>query len=239
MSQEWKEPAAGEDVQMPLGTGGDGAALEEFATPKARVNTSTLALIAAFAAAVAVLYFMGMQNKPRAASAGEQDRIRANDTRVNDFLRDKDGRKSIQQTNTQLLDKLGEFMNGTKTAAAAPPAKNPFEQELAAKPPEPNPFPQVVTTQSIPPEDPMLKEVAKEFGSLKLQLVMLGSSPSAMINNRVASIGTRMGHLTVTDIQSDRVLLTYESAEGKKTVLALLLEGAGDSKAGFGGLKPK
>ena len=47
MSQEWKEPAAGDDVQMPLGTGGDAAPVEDYSPPRQRVNTSTLALAAA------------------------------------------------------------------------------------------------------------------------------------------------------------------------------------------------
>jgi hypothetical protein len=241
MSQEWKEPAAGEDVQMPLGTGGDAAPQEEYSSPKTRVNTSTLALIASFMAALAVLYFMGMQNKPRAASADDQQRIQKNEETIKAWLGNSDGRQSLKQTSDRLLEKLRQYLDGAKVVVADLRGDNPFKQaiqEAAPLPPvaDANPMP------ALPPEieDPGLKEVARTFPSLRLQLVMLGNPSSAMINNQVATVGSKFGPLAITEIQNDRVLLTYEGAKGKKYVFPLYINGsAADPNAGFGGSKPK
>ncbi len=86
MSQQWKSENAGgeggggaeEDVQMPLGVGGgaggEGFSGEEsYAEPKRKMNTSTLALFAAFGAALIVLYLLGLGNKPKVATADEMD----------------------------------------------------------------------------------------------------------------------------------------------------------------------
>jgi hypothetical protein len=249
MTQEWKEPAAGEDVQMPLGTGGDGAApAEEYSAPKVRVNTSTLALIASFMAALAVLYFMGMQNKPRAASAGDRTRIDEMNRRVDDFLGNKDSRDNVRKTSDRLLVKLQSQMGGA-VAPPAEPSGNPWEVPVVEKPVAIIDLPPLVAVatpaglpvEPPPPErvDPLLKEVAKEYPSLKLQLVLKGNPSSAMINNQMASVGSRFGHLVVTDIENDRVLLTYEGPTGK-LVLPLYLNGTKpDPNSVFGGTNPK
>jgi hypothetical protein len=243
MSQEWKEPAAGADVQMPLGTGGDAAAGEEYSAPKVRVNTSTLALIASFVAALAVLYFMGMQNKPRPASGDDLKRMQANEDTIKSWLGNTDVRQSLKQTSDRLLEKLRQYLGETKDVAADL-GDNPFKQAMKDAPPpalppmvaDANPMPQ------LPPEtvDAGLKEVAKTFPSLKLQLVMLGNPSSAMINSQMASVGTKFGLLKVTEIENDRVLLTYEGTGGKKYVFPLYINGSSaDPNAGFGGSKPR
>ena len=257
MSQEWKEPTAAEDVQTPLGTGGDGAAaVPEYAPPKVRVNTSTLALIASFMAALAVLYFMGVQNRPRAASAVDRTRIDAINARVEDFLGNKVKGEEVKRTSERLLAKL-QVQTGGMIVASAEPSGNPFAVPVVEKPVvielppvEPWPTPAALPVEPPPPPlpppppppervDPLLKEVAKEYPSLKLQLVLLGSPSSVMINNQMAGVGTRFGHLVVTDIQNDRVLLTYEGPTGK-LVLPLYLNGTKpDPNTVFGGSNPK
>src|SRR4051794_27655964 len=68
----WKEESAGDDVQMPLGVGAEPAQAEEYSgKSRPRPNGSTVALIGAFAVALAALYLLGLQNKPRSASAEE------------------------------------------------------------------------------------------------------------------------------------------------------------------------
>ena len=241
MSQEWKEPAVGDDVQMPLGAGGDAAPAENYAPPRQRFNTSTLALAAAFAAALTVLYFLGLQNKPRTATAADLAKAQETNIKIEKWLNDKEGQKGVRQLGDGLLQRLQGYF-GTR-AAAMELAGNPFEHQV---PKAPEPVAVLDPELPLPPppvvevEDPVLKEVAREFAGLKLQMVMLGANPAAMINNQMATVGTKLGHLSVTDIQSDRVLLSYENKTGEKKVFALTVNGAGGGTlGGFGGSKPK
>ena len=72
MSQpEWKNDTPEE---MPPMDGAEGATEEYAEIKRPKVNTSTLALIAAFSAGLIVLYLLGLQNKPRTASADETAR---------------------------------------------------------------------------------------------------------------------------------------------------------------------
>jgi hypothetical protein len=242
MSQEWKEPAAGEDVQMPLGVGGDAAPVEEYSPARPRINTSTVALIASFVAALAVLYFMGLQNKPRAASGSDPTRIKEIDERIKNWLEDKVGRQSAMRTSDQLLQKLREYMDGTKVDVMDPGA-NAFQHAEVEVAKGPTTLPElVIFTPELPPEkqDPGLIEVAKTLPGLKLQMVIVGNPSSAMINNQMASVGSKFGLLAVTEIQNDRVLLTYEGTGGKKYVFPLYISGSSaDPNAGFGGSRPK
>jgi len=233
MTQEWKEPAAGDDVQMPLGTGGDAAPAEDYSPPRQRVNTSTLALVAAFAAALVVLYFLGLQNKPRIATAEDQAKALETNSKIEKWLSNKEGQKGLKQLGDGLLQRLQDYF-GTKITIMELTG-NPFEQQVAkvaapvdmGSPIAPPPPPEV--------EDPVLKEVAKEFAGLKLQMVMLGSPSAAMINNQMATIGTKFKYLTITDIQTDRVMLGY-----KNKIFALTVSGPnGDPPGGFGGPKPR
>jgi len=240
MSQEWKEPAVGDDVQAPLGAGGEAAPAEEYAPPRQRFNTSTLALVAAFAAALIVLYFLGLQNKPRIASADEQAKAREIDSKIEKYRMNMEDQKGARPLGDGLLERLQGYF-GWKVVA--PDLKgNPFEH-LVPKAPEPTAV--VLLDPVIPPpvmevEDPVLKEVARDFAGLKLQMVMLGNPCSAMINNQMAAVGTKFNHLTVTDIQTDRVMLTYENKAGEKKVFALRVNGSGgDTVGGFGGPKPR
>jgi len=240
MSQEWKEPAAGDDVQVPLGVGGEAAPAEDYTPPRPRVNTSTLALVAAFAAALIVLYFLGLQNKPRTASAIDLKKGQEIADKIDKWLNDKEGQKGVQQLGEGLLQRLQTIFGAR--AAAMDLTANPFEHQVPKAPesvlamdPVVPPPPVVVEV-----EDPVLKEVAHDFAGLKLQMVMLGNPPSAMINNQMATLGTKFNHLTVTDIQTDRVLLSYENKAGEKKVFALAVNGAGgEVLSGFGGPKPK
>jgi hypothetical protein len=86
---------------------------------------------------------------------------------------------------------------------------------------------------------PELKEVAKEYAGLRLQMVMMGNPPAAMINSNMTRIGAQFKYLKVTDIQADRVLLTYESKSGQKRVFALTVGGKDPQEGAFGGAKPK
>src|SRR5690349_3489252 len=80
--QSWKSnPGDEEDVQMPLSTG-EAAPTEEYSAPsRAKPNASTVALILAFGLALGSLYVLGLYNKPRKASAEEQQKQKELDER--------------------------------------------------------------------------------------------------------------------------------------------------------------
>ncbi len=216
MSQEWKEPAVGDDVQMPLGTG-EAAPAEDYTPPKARMNTSTVALVAAFAAALVVLYFLGLQNKPRPASAEAIIRAQETDARIKAWTENKAGQKAVNGLLTE-----GERLIGVLKAhfeeklSAIDLTGNPFERVLAkvVPPPPPPPGGETTTKPSDPGEDPLVVkewlDVAKDFGGLKLQMIILGRPTAALVNNQMVAVGTRFKYLTVTDIQADRVILGYK-----------------------------
>ena len=60
-----------EEAQMPLGVGDESPADEYVEKRRSMPNTSTLSLVAAFAAAIVVLYLLGLLNKPRTFTADE------------------------------------------------------------------------------------------------------------------------------------------------------------------------
>lgn len=213
MSQEWKAPAAEDDVQMPLGVGGgDAVPSEEYAAgPKIRVNTSTLALVAAFAAALVVLYFLGLQNKPRAASAEDAARAQATTMTIDDWIKNRTGQMKVEGLRSpgeRLISVLDKYF-GNKGGLPELLPDDPFKRPEAAAPVVIGP-----TETFIPkvgdPVDPQLVEAAKVFAGLKLQMIMLGQPSSALINNQMANVGTHFEPLVVSDIKSDRVILSYK-----------------------------
>jgi hypothetical protein len=239
MTQEWKEPAAGEDVQMPLGTGGDSAPVEDYTPQRPRMNTSTMALVGAFLAGLVVLYALALQNKPRAASADDNLRRQETNTTIENWLKNKESQKGVRQLGQGLLERLQGFF--TPQASMEDLKSNPFERSEVKRVVinlEPTPL----GTQPAPiiiEEMPELKEVAKEYAGLKLQMVMMGNPPAAMINSNMARVGTQFKYLKITEIQADRVLLTYESKNGQKRVFALTVGGKDSEEGAFGGSRPK
>src|SRR4051812_17242108 len=116
MTQSWKEESVGDDVQMPLGSGADAAPVEEYSgKPKVRPNGSTVALIGAFGVALVALYVLGLQNKPRSASAEEMAHTKQLEetwSRALAAISDKD--KGVPKTlrNTRsLVDMLTTYLN--------------------------------------------------------------------------------------------------------------------------------
>lgn len=65
----------------------------------------------------------------------------------------------------------------------------------------------IIPTNTVDAEK--LRKVAETFGSLKLQSVMVGRTSVAMINNRMLTVGAKIGELTVTGIEPNRVLMNY------------------------------
>jgi len=212
--QQWKAPEGEEDVQMPLGTGGgEEAPMEEYSSgPRLKVNTSTMALVASFAAALVVLYFLGLQNKPRAASAEEVLQAQTIDSQLRSWLDRHGGQTSVEgQTESEkLFASLQRYFNQPSNTIEDL-AGNPFAiEEKVAKIDNTNNQVVIVPKPVPEPPDPELVEAAKEFAGLKLEMVMVGSPSSALINKQIVSVGSRFKYLVVADIQPDQVILSFK-----------------------------
>jgi hypothetical protein len=214
MSQtpEWNKDNGGdEDVQMPLGVGESSGATESAGYTdgaKSRIGGSTIALLGAFAAALIALYLLGLQNKPRQADA---QRV-SNDNQLADAITKMIEEGGVQPKLPGVFDndivRLYRILTARPVSVNTDLPRNPFA--LDVKPVEiggtaPPPLP------LDDPEAPILLQVAHEFENLRLQTVIMGKNPVAMINNSIVAVGARTSdHLTVAEIQSDHVVLAYK-----------------------------
>jgi hypothetical protein len=223
VTQEQWNHNSDEDVQMPLavGDGGGGAELGgEDRKPK--VSGSTFVLFGAFASALAVIYLLGLQNKPQAASADQLAREQHTNSAITELLQ-KNGKADQLKglfTDTRKLVKMFYSYLGTQKSEVPQLSHDPFG------PAEPisGPVREAVKIVSENPEDAeKLRQVAEQFSGLKLHSVMTGRIPVAMINRNMVQVGSRLGDLTVVSIEPDRVLLSYE-----KNVFELKLSGLGE-----------
>jgi hypothetical protein len=218
MSEQWNSQnennAGEEDVQMPLGTGDPTAPAEEYASgsgSKFKVNTSTLALVAAFAAALVVLYLLGLQNKPRQATAQEQMHAQELEEKITHMLNSKQDQQQVGdflRDTPKLLDRLNKYFDGGATTQDLP--SNPFEHAIARPAETGESKPQVHSDTVDPEKAKRLAAIDAELNSLKVSAVMMGKNPSALIGKNIVTIGTSFKYLKVVDIQSDRVLLTAD-----------------------------
>jgi hypothetical protein len=203
VTEQWKN--TDEDVQMPLGVGGDGGGETEYTDEpsKPKVNGPTVVLFGAFAAGLLVIYLLGMQSKPRAASADQL----AHEAQVKSAIADllgKNGKADQLDSLFRDTDKLMKMFHayfggeGQETPELAhDPFSNDDKTETPAGP--------VV----IDHPDEKLKKVAETFATLKLQSVMLGRTPIAMVNNRMLTVNSKIGDLTVASIEANRVIFKY------------------------------
>jgi hypothetical protein len=209
------EPSAEDDVQMPLGVGGDAAPAEEYVESKGpRFNTSTLALVASFAAALAVLYFLGLQNKPRAASATEVQHSTEVDKKIDEMIGSKAERANYEDLvrgTRSLVDKLQKYFD--ERMGAVDLNGNPFEKktEVVLRPPVDNtgvvigPSPDDIKNAADAAE---WRKRAEEFGTYKLNLILLGATPKALINGKMVGIGDKLGSFSLMAINEDAVTLS-------------------------------
>jgi hypothetical protein len=213
MTQQWKENEGDgeEDVQMPLGTGGEAPAEEYSGPAKPKINTSTLALVAAFAAGLVVLYFLGLGNKPRPASAERLQRDKIVSDNILKLLTDKGQQASVEtflKDSRLLLARLDKYFSPSAVPQNLP--GNPFEHEV---PHVEEPITAFQSSPVIPPdhkEATKLREAAEYFATLKLQMIMLGSPSMAMINSRMVTVGTQLEMFSITAIKNDSVTLTLD-----------------------------
>ncbi len=210
MSQQQWNSNENDDVQMPLGVGGGSE--PEFspeAPEKPKFNGPTLVLVGAFALALVVIYVLGLQNKPRAASAEQVAHEQAVQSAITELLQ-KNGKASQLNGLFQDTDKLVKMFYsylGTQSEGVPELPHDPFANDEAVVAP--------TSEGAVVPSDfaeaEKLRKVAETFSGLKLQSVMLGKTSVAMINNRmVTTRRLKLGELTVATIEPGRVLLKYE-----------------------------
>ena len=196
---------------MPLGVGSGGE--QEFSAPessKPKLNGPTFVLFGAFAAALVVIYLLGMQNKPRAASAEQM----AHDQQVQSAIQElmtKNGKSGDFHGLFQDTDKLVKMFYSYLGSEREPTPELPHDPFANDEPREVVAAAgnDVVVPATNTIEAEKLRKVAETFAALKLQSVMLGHVPVAMINNRMVTIGARIDDLTVSAIEADRVLFNY------------------------------
>ena len=209
MSQQWN--TSDDDAQVPLGAGGDAAPETAYEERKPKFNGATLALIASFAAALLVIYLVGLQNRPRTASAAQVEREQQVQSAITELLQ-KNGKaeqiKSLFSDTKRLVPMFYSYLgaqNGTPPELSADPFSPPdlSKPEVSSLDPIP-----VVPTNTAEAEK--LRKIAETFNGLKLQSVMVSKSNSAaMINNRLVTVGAQLGELTVTEIEATRVILSF------------------------------
>lgn len=211
MTQEWNKTEE-DDVQMPLGVGGEGEAEYTGGDSKPKVNGPTVVLFAAFAAGLLVIYLLGMQSKPRTASADQL----AHEAQVKSAIADllaKNGKAdqldSLFRDTDKLMKMFHAYFGGEGTQAPAL-EHDPFANDDAKA--DPNRDATVLVDRGGE-EAAKMKTVAELFSTLKLQSVFLSKNPIAMVNNRMLTIGAKYGELMVTRIESNRVIFKFEDKE--------------------------
>lgn len=197
---------------MPLGVGGEGDADYTGGNSKPKVNGPTVVLFAAFAAGLLVIYLLGMQSKPRAASADQL----AHEAQVKSAIASllgKNGKAdqidSLFRDTDKLMKMFHAYFGGEGTSAPEL-EHDPFANDDASRTPTAEAT-QIVSTGGANAAE--LKKVADTFATLKLQSVFLSKNPIAMVNNRMLTIGAKYGELTVTKIEASRVVFKYADTE--------------------------
>ncbi len=216
--QNWNADGAGEDdVQMPLGLSSDNQGdYVPSGEGKPKVGGSTLALVGAFALGLAVIYGLGMHAKPRSANAETLARQQLVQSAITELL-EKNGKAEQVQGLFRDTDKLvAMFYSYLGNDHAVHPAlpHDPFANDEVRPTLVNSPAQEAVSVVVTNPlEAEKLRKVAETFNSLKLQTVMMGRRPAAMINNTMLTTGSRLGEFTVAEIQNDRVILTYNTSK--------------------------
>jgi hypothetical protein len=206
VTEQWNKDE-GDDVQMPLGVGGGETEFTTEGDSKPKVNGPTMVLFAAFAAGLLVIYLLGMQSKPRAASADQL----AHEAQVKSAIADllaKNGKAEQLDSLFKDTDKLMKMFHayfGGDGKEAPELEHDPFAND------DPKAAPGVEAQQivSTGADAEKIRKVAETFAGLKLQSVMLGKTSIAMVNNRMLTVGAKIGELTVGSIEANRVVLKY------------------------------
>lgn len=212
MSENWKMNDE-DDVQMPLGVGGSdsGGELDFAETKKTQISSTAMLLIGVFVAGLALIYLLGLQNKPRAAQAGG-----AAEAQVNSAIEELLSKAGRQDELKKLFTDTDQLVQMFYHYPAAPSVEfrqlpgNLFEYETTKSS---DPIVSVVTNGNAA-EQERLRKLAESFAALKLQSIMVSRDGNlAMINNKLLKAGAHIGEFTIVDIEPQRVLLTHGTSK--------------------------
>lgn len=192
------------------GAGEGGEATEQsYVEPGKKMSLSKgmLGVIITFGVGVAAIWAIGKQTGPAPISAHPVDDHVEQTIRA---MLDKTGNGQDASQVLKDTDKMLAMFYNYPGAPAAPLEElpvNPFEHVGVAPPPMPGePVSQINTSAE---DAEKLRRLADAYKALKLQTVLLSKKSSfAMINNKLLAVGNHIGEFLVSEIQSDRVVLT-------------------------------
>jgi hypothetical protein len=216
-NEQWK--MNDDDVQMPLGTGGDTASESPADEPKkSRISSSVLLLIGVFGAGLLLVFVLGKQAVPREATAEQQTKDAQFQASLEE-LAQKSGKPNASAMDTDTLMKLFQSGGPAKPKDIIP--GNPFElpRSKGAEPVAAPPIP--VKVVEDPLEAQRLLRISDGLRAMKLQTIMYSkeqSTSAALVGKDFVKVGSKLGEFTVVDIQPDRVIL---EANGEKYPLTL------------------
>lgn len=172
--------------------------------PKPRGNNAFVLLLLVFCAALAVIYVIGMR-KPKAAVAADIETERKFDTALAS-LAQRSGKSDLNKSANadQIVQMFYNTPKSSQIKAEDLPG-NPFDLEI---PDVPKTEPRMTKTGGQVSDNrgtPAGESGAPQF---KLQSIIVSRQmPAAMINNKLCTIGSRLGEWEVTDIDASRVIL--------------------------------
>ncbi len=209
MSQEWNSNSTGDENVQDLGAEASASPVDSGTGRKfIRANSSTLTLVLAFATAVGLLYLLGLHNRPRAADANTAQHDAKRDAVINDLLKNTNTQanvKSFYDDTNRIIALVDGFCNTEPKSVDLD--GNPFSHHEDAAPV------QDTTSHAAPvvsSDDPNLRRVSEEFSAFKVQTVMTGASPAAIVNDQIVTIGSTLGSFNVLDIKPDHLVLGWQ-----------------------------
>lgn len=181
------------------------------------LTRGSLVLLAVYATGFTALYVLGHGGGPKSAK-GEQNQVYA---KVDAALNQMDAQPASGELNQQTDAKA--IVDNFYTAARLRQVdrsrlvRNPFV--FKDKPAETQPV--VVVPKQVDPKDSVpseLKAAIAAVKTLKLQSVLVGKSPAALVSNNLVATGQNIKGWTVTRISPGEVELTWRD---QKYVLEL------------------
>ena len=205
MSNDWK--VNDDESQLPLDVGGDSAETSFGGEKRPFINTTTLLLASVFLAGLGLIFVLGKQAGPRSASAEQQTREAQIEAALGE-LASHAGKGDGKVKDTDSLVRLFQD-NRAPRDSAADAAGDPFAI-VSAKKPDTVAEAAVPATIEDPAEQQRYRKVAETIAALKVQSIMYSKrGGAAMINNKLAEVGSKFGDLVVSQIDQDRVILSF------------------------------
>lgn len=172
--------------------------------PKQKANNAFVLLILVFCAALAVIYIIGMR-KPKSAVAADLETEAQFDSALAS-LAQRSGKGELNK-NANADQIVQMFYNAPKSSQvkAEDLPGNPFDLEMSdAAPANSKP------TRSGGSADAAAAPAGEAAApQLRLQsIIVTRQMPTAMINNKLCTIGSKLGEWTITEIDASHVTLT-------------------------------